>query len=180
MKRIVAFAAVLIAAAVGGVWFLAPGLLGLGGEAAGQGGGPGGGGRAPVVGLGQAAPETFRETIDAVGTAAANESVTITAKVADTVGAINFEEGQSVESGHVIVEMTSAEQAADLRAARAALDEAQKAYDRARDLANRGIAAQARLDEALAARDAARSRLEAIEARLADTIIKALSPASLD
>lgn len=170
MGRILLIFVVLAGVALGGTYLFAPQLLGLSAQGP---GGPGGGRRPPVVGVGTVEQEVFRDTIEAVGTGDARESVTITAKVADTVGAINFAEGEAVEAGRVLIEMTSAEQAADLAAARASLSEAQKAYDRAADLVRRGIAPQAQLDSATAARDAARSRVNAIEARLADTIIKA-------
>ncbi|MFO1237794.1 MAG: efflux RND transporter periplasmic adaptor subunit [Alphaproteobacteria bacterium] len=167
-KSLLAVAAA--AAALLGLWAFAPGVLGLAGPSAGGGGGAG---RAPVVTAATVGRETFVETIEAIGTALASESVTITAKTADTVGAINFTEGQQVEQGAILIEMTSTQQAADLMAARAELAEAEKAYDRAADLVAKGIAARATLDAATAARDAARGRVQAIEARLADTIIKA-------
>lgn len=159
----------VIAAALLGLWLFAPGLLGLGG------GDKGGqrGGQVPLITAGTVAKDTFVETIEAIGTARADESVTITAKTADTVGAINFTEGQEVEAGAILVEMTSTQQAADLVSARAELREAEKAYQRAADLVARGIAARASLDTATANRDAARGRVQAIEARLADTIVKA-------
>jgi membrane fusion protein (multidrug efflux system) len=64
--------------------------------------------------------------------------------------------------------MSSTQQAADLAEARAALAEAEKAYQRAADLVAKGIASRAPLDTATAARDAARSRVQGIEARLAE------------
>lgn len=151
------------------VWLVAPGILGLGG------GDPkaGPGGRVPVVGAATVTKDSFIDSIEAIGNALATESVTITAKVADTVGKINFTEGQQVEAGAILIEMTSTQQAADLAEARAALAEAEKAYQRAADLVAKGISSRAALDTATAARDAARSRVQGIEARLADTILKA-------
>lgn len=163
------FAAAAAALVLLAVWLFAPGMLGLVGAPAAQG--PGG--RPPVVTVVTVGRDTFTETIEAIGTALASESVTITAKTADTVGSINFTEGQQVEAGAILIEMTSTQQAADLMAARAELAEAEKAYARAADLVSKGIAARATLDAAVAARDAARGRVQAIEARLADTIIKA-------
>lgn len=169
MRRIAIFIAVL--AVIGaGIYVFAPGLLGLGAAAPQQAGGPG---RAPVITAGTVAKARFIEEIEAIGTARARESVTLTAKTADTVAAINFKEGEQVAAGVILVEMASAQQAADLTSARADLAEAEKAYARAADLVSRGIAARATLDSATAARDAARGRLQAIEARLADTLIKA-------
>lgn len=167
MKQILAALAGIALAGLALVYFTAPDLLGLGS------GGPPRARSGPVVAVASVAPQTFVESIEAIGTARANESVVITAKTADTIGRINFEEGQSVAAGDVLVEMTSVQQAADVAAARAAYDEAQRAFERARDLVSRGIAPQSSLDEARGARDTARSRLDGIEARLADTIIKA-------
>lgn len=136
----------------------------------------GGGGQrrpGPVVGVSIAAPQTFVQTIEAIGDARANESVTLMAKVTDTIRAIAFTDGQLVEEGDVVVELASAEQGADLIAARAQLAEAQANYERAQDLVRRGSASQARLDEATAARDAARGRVRALEARLGDRVIRA-------
>lgn len=169
MRRLALALAVLVAIGAG-VYLFAPGLIGLGGTGAAQ---PAGGGRAPLITAGTVTQKTFAERIEAIGNAKARDSVTITAKTADTVAAINFTEGQQVEAGFILIEMTSAQQAADLAAARAALAEAEKAYARAADLVAKGIAARATLDSATAERDAARGRLQAIEARLADTLIKA-------
>jgi membrane fusion protein (multidrug efflux system) len=156
-------------AALAALWLFAPGFLGFA-EAPQQ---QQGAGRAPVVTVATVAKDTFVESIEAIGTSRADESVNITAKTADTVGAINFTEGQAVEAGAILIEMTSTQQAADLLAARAELSEAEKAYQRASDLVAKGIAARASLESATAARDAARGRVQSIEARLADTVIKA-------
>jgi membrane fusion protein (multidrug efflux system) len=163
--RTTLIAAAAIAAALFLAW-LAPQVL-SGGEK------PAIGIRAPVVGVAVVAKKRFVESIEAIGTARADESVVITAKTADTIGSINFTEGQTVQAGAILIEMTSTQQAADLLAARAELAEAEKAYQRAADLVSKGIAARATLDSATATRDAARGRVQSIEAKLADTIIKA-------
>lgn len=49
----------------------------------------------------------FVDTIEAIGTARANESLDITSKIAETVRSINFTEGMSVEKGAVLVELTT-------------------------------------------------------------------------
>ena len=168
MRKTLIYLAV-VAVLVAGLWLVAPGLLGLGEAAQPQAGSS----RAPVISAVSVSKTQFVDAIEAIGTSRATESVTITAKTADTVGSIKFTDGQQVERGAILVEMTSAEQAADLAAARAELGEAEKAYQRAADLVNRGISARAALDSAVASRDAARGRVQSIEARLADTIIKA-------
>ncbi|MGF1456112.1 MAG: efflux RND transporter periplasmic adaptor subunit [Alphaproteobacteria bacterium] len=115
----------------------------------------------------------FADRIEALGTAVANESVTITAQVTDTVSAINFRDGEVVEAGTILVELTDTEEGADLEAARASLVEAELQYERAVDLVERGTATQARLDTALSERNQARARVRGIEARLADRLVRA-------
>ncbi len=115
----------------------------------------------------------FSDRIEAVGTARANESVLITARVTDTVVAVHFEGGQTVEAGDVLVGLTSAEESAQLSQARANYVEAKRQYARAEELFASASESRAKLDQQLAARDAARARLGELEARLADHLIRA-------
>ena len=46
------------------------------------------------------------DSIEALGTARANESVTITANLTETVRKVHFEDGQQVSEGDVLVELT--------------------------------------------------------------------------
>lgn len=137
--------------------------------------GPQGGharGPAPVV-VADVSAEEFVDRIEAVGTARARESVEITAQVTESVSALYFEDGDFVAEGAILVELTDAEEAAEIAAARATLADAEKQHDRLVDLVRRGTATRSRLDTALAARDAARARVEGLEARLADRIVRA-------
>lgn len=137
-------------------------------------GGPQGRGprEAPVV-VAPVGKSEFADRLEAVGTAGANESLVITAKVTESISRIAFQEGMLVEAGQTLVELTDAEEAAELREARAALRQAQQEFDRVTDLLNRGVSTQSRLDTALAERDQAQARMAAIEARLSDRLIKA-------
>jgi membrane fusion protein (multidrug efflux system) len=140
----------------------------------GEGGAAGGfGGRSTPVAVAEVQVEEFADIVEALGTANANESVTITAKVSDTIARLNFDSGDYVEAGRILVELSDAEEAAGLSEARATLREAQREIDRVRDLTERGVAPRSRLDEALAVVERARARVEAIEARVADRIIRA-------
>jgi membrane fusion protein (multidrug efflux system) len=49
------------------------------------------------------------ETRESVGTVRANESITVTAKVAGIVNEIGFEEGQKVKAGAMLVQFDAAE-----------------------------------------------------------------------
>ncbi|MDA5192411.1 efflux RND transporter periplasmic adaptor subunit [Govanella unica] len=128
--------------------------------------------QAPVI-TAPVSEVTFIDRIRGIGTAKANESVTITAKVTETVRSVNFEDGKVVKKGDVLVELTNGEEAASLAEAVANLQEAEKQHDRIADLAKRGNASNAALDTQLRQRNAARARVSGIEARMKDRLIRA-------
>jgi membrane fusion protein (multidrug efflux system) len=115
----------------------------------------------------------FEDRIEALGTLRANESVTLTASVTETVNALHFDDGDRVQSGQVLVEMTSAEEHALLNEAKASLDEAERQYRRVQSLATQGTASKSLLDERQRESQTALARVVAIESRLADRLIKA-------
>lgn len=113
------------------------------------------------------------DRIQALGTARANESVTLTAKTAETVARVNFSDGQQVEAGAVLVELTDRAEVAQLKEAQAAYSETEKQYERLRGLVKQGTVTQSQVDQQLAARDSARARMEAIRVRLSDRVVTA-------
>jgi membrane fusion protein (multidrug efflux system) len=112
-------------------------------------------------------------TIEAVGTAQANEAVAITAKSTGMVERLNFQEGQQVKAGVILVELEAAESSANISALRAARDAAKLAYDRAKQLIESKAVAQARLDELGKAYEGAEARLRAEQAKFSDSVIRA-------
>mgnify|MGYP006184675861 FL=1 len=84
-------------------------------------------------------------TIEALGSLRANETITLTSNETKKITRINFDDGQRVEKGQILVEMTSREESALLEEARFNTDEAKKQLDRVRELAKRGAASQSRL-----------------------------------
>lgn len=112
-------------------------------------------------------------TIEAVGTAQANEAVVITAKSTGMVERLNFQEGQVVKAGVVLVELEAAESSANIGALRAARDAAKMSYDRAKQLIESKVVAQARLDELSKSYEAAEARLRAEQAKFSDSVIRA-------
>lgn len=115
----------------------------------------------------------WQDRIEALGTARANESVTLTAKVNETVVRVEFDSGDLVEAGQVLVDLSGRVELAGLEEARAALQEAEQQYRRQQQLAEQKVIAASQLDTQRAARDAARARMDAIRARLADRVITA-------
>jgi membrane fusion protein (multidrug efflux system) len=126
----------------------------------------------PVV-LGTPLLREFADRIEALGTAKANESVVITARVTETVQRVTFRDGAHVEAGEVLVELTSTEESAQLDEARAQHADARQRYTRVVDLHRQGTESQSRLDEVTSQLDAARARLASLEARLSDRLITA-------
>jgi membrane fusion protein (multidrug efflux system) len=100
------------------------------------------------------------KVLEALGTAHANESVTLTAGLNETVRRVNFEDGDFVEAGTILVELSNEEEEAQLAEARANLDEARRQLSRLQDLDKRGIAAQSDVDEARGRRRSGRSTPE--------------------
>ncbi len=117
--------------------------------------------------------DEFVDTIEAIGTARSNESVVVTAKVTETVSLVSFYDGQSVEAGQILVELADVEARADLEEARVSMREAQKGFNRVSGLVSRGNATGSSLDTAVAALDRAKAHVNALEARLADRLIRA-------
>jgi membrane fusion protein (multidrug efflux system) len=94
-------------------------------------------------------------------------------KVTDTVRRVNFEDGDFVEAGTVLIELTNQEEEALLAEARANLDDAEKQLQRVEDMARRGLAATQELDAARSRAAASEARLNTVVARLRDRLIVA-------
>lgn len=138
------------------------------------GGDKGGGeGRAPTVVGGVVEPVRFVDSIDAVGTAHARESTTLTSTVTERVESLRFTDGAYVQAGTVVAVLRAVEQNADLASAEAREREAQQQLVRLRELQQRGFATNASIDTQIATRDQARAAAGAIRAQIGDRIIRA-------
>jgi len=112
-------------------------------------------------------------SLEAVGTAQSNEAVTITAKANGTIERINFQEGQLVKAGTILVELEAGESNAKLAELRAARDATKLAYERAASLLDTKSVAQARVDDLAKAFEAAEARLRGEQAKFSDSVIRA-------
>lgn len=99
-----------------------------------------------------AAPYTFEDKIEFVGTAKSNESAVISSTVTETVKAISFEEGAMVHQGDVLVELNDEEE-------QATLNEATRSYMRYNKLVTSNLGSVAQRDEELAAMEVAKAQL---------------------
>ena len=126
----------------------------------------------PVV-LREAVVASYDDRVEALGTLRANETIELTATVSEIVTAIHFDDGQRVEAGDILVEMTNREEHALIAEERSTIAEAKKQYDRVRPLVKRGAASQALLDQRRREYQTALARLRAIESKLQDRLIVA-------
>lgn len=137
------------------------------------GGGPPGGGAPVSVVAAAARTQPMRVGIEAIGTAGANEAVSITSKTSNIVTAIHFSDGQAVRAGQVLVELDSAQARADLAAAQADFTESEAQYNRSRDLVEQKLVSQSQFDQLQGTMKANQARVAAAQARLSDTVIRA-------
>ncbi len=144
---------------------------------AGPPGGPpraGAGGGAPIAVI--TAPVKQRAIdvgIEAIGTANANEAVSITSKTANLITAIRFADGDSVQAGQVLVELDRNQVVADLAATNAAFEESRSQFNRSKDLIATQVVSKSQYDQLEATMKANEARVQAAKARLDDTYIRA-------
>lgn len=118
-------------------------------------------------------PTEWVDTIEAVGTTKARESVTLTAKITETVRKVNFSDGQRVDAGDVLVELTSGQQVAALAEAQATYKDAERLMRRNDDLVRQGTVSKQVADTARATHDSAQARVALLRAQLADRVVTA-------
>ena len=118
-------------------------------------------------------PVEWIDTIEAVGTTKARESVMLTAKITETVRKVNFSDGQRVDAGDVLVEMTSGQQVAALAEAQATYKDAERLMKRNDDLVRQGTVSKQVADTARATHDSSQARVALLRAQLADRVVTA-------
>jgi membrane fusion protein, multidrug efflux system len=131
------------------------------------------GGSATAVTTVVVQPQPWSDTIEALGTVTARESVDVTAKVSETVQRVHFDSGDEVAAGAVLVTLSGQQQQAALAAAEAEAEEADRLLRRQEELAGQQLIARASLDTQRAIRDSARARVQEIRANLGDRTIRA-------
>lgn len=115
----------------------------------------------------------FADEVEALGTLKANESVDLASSVTELVTAVLFEDNQRVQKGDVLLEMDAAEELAELEEQQSFLDDSQKQIERLTPLVAKGAASESLLDENKKNAAAAQARLDAIQSRIDQRIIKA-------
>jgi membrane fusion protein (multidrug efflux system) len=102
---------------------------------------------ATLVKVHRAIEEEFEVLVEALGTGKANESVLITTQTSDIVYKINFDDGDRVKAGQVLLSLIDLEEKARLAALDVDLQEANRQLKRVANLAKKNVASEQLLDE---------------------------------
>ena len=133
-----------------------------------------GGGRLPSpVRVTVVAEQTFPVTIEALGTANANESVTITAQQTDRVTDVKFDDGDTVKTGQLLVQLNNDEELARIVELEANIVEAKSQYERVVNLAKTRAASQQILGEQQAKLKGLEAQLDVAKSQLDELQIRA-------
>ncbi len=109
--------------------------------------------------------------IEALGTLKANETVRLTSTVTDTITNIYFEDGQRVEKGFLLAEMTNQEESALVKESLARVEEAKKQFERVKNIPQQGAISGSVVDQRRREFESANALLEAMKSRLEDRLI---------
>ena len=128
---------------------------------------------APVVKVESATTIRFVDAIEAVGTARANEQVTLSAPVTERLVRLGFDDGDFVRRGQMVAVLAQGQEAAQLAEAQARQREAQQQLARIQTLRRRGFATQSSLDTQNAAAAAAGAQASEARASIGERVIQA-------
>jgi len=115
----------------------------------------------------------IHDRIEALGTTRSIESTRITSTVTEKVNAVHFQSGQKVNEGDLLIELSKAEQQAELARARAIRGERKLALKRLEQLDERKLTSPDEIDRTRLELEQAEASISAIQARIDDRIIRA-------
>ncbi|TWX63956.1 efflux RND transporter periplasmic adaptor subunit [Colwellia demingiae] len=115
----------------------------------------------------------FIESVEAVGTARANEQVVITSKYSDLVDEIYFDDGQRVKKGAKLVKLNDQEELAKVNELKANLSESQAHLKRLSELLASRATSKSLVEQQEAKTKAIEAQLVSARAKLNDLTIRA-------
>jgi len=127
----------------------------------------------PLVAASAPVRHEFVDAIAAVGTARANEQVTIASAVTERIEQVLFGDTMPVRRGQLLAVLTQRQEAASLRGAEASERQANAQYQRIKSLYDQGFSTRAQLDLQLAASERARADAYEAKAAISDRMIRA-------
>lgn len=117
--------------------------------------------------------QLFPITIEALGTAKANESMTLTAQETETVTKVLFDDGDKVTKGQLLVQLNNISEIARVNELDVNLNEARRQLQRIKNLAKTSAASEQLLDEQEATVKALEAQMAVANAQLNDLRISA-------
>lgn len=124
--------------------------------------------RATSVEVNEVVQTPFRDVIEAIGTASANEQVTILSRYAGLVESVNFSDGQLTKKGQVLATLRSDQEQAEVEELTANLAEARSQLKRLANLRRTNATSQSQLEEQQAKSAAISAQLDKAKAQLAE------------
>jgi len=121
----------------------------------------------------EARTETWTPSIKAVGSIKAINGIEVANEVPGVIENINFESGDTVKQGDILIRLNTAIDEAAVRTRRAEAHLAEQEFKRISDLLPRRAVSQSQYDESKANFDAARARVNEADAQLSKKIIRA-------
>lgn len=126
----------------------------------------------PAIGA-KAENKAWSDPLESLGTLKANESVTISATVTEIIKEINFDGGEHVKRGDVLIKLDDSEEQADLRSAQALRQERQNAVNRFAQLGSRNMVPRADVEDSRAQLQQVEADIQALQAHLGNYTIRA-------
>ncbi len=120
-----------------------------------------------------AAQEQWPETLNAIGTVAAVQGVTVSADLPGVVDHIAFDSGKSVQKGDILVQLDTRQEQAQLAGAESQLQLARLNFERMQGLVQQDAVSRAEFDAATAGNKQADAKLSEIRATIERKTIRA-------
>jgi membrane fusion protein (multidrug efflux system) len=117
--------------------------------------------------------ESWTPDVKSVGSIEAINGIEVANEVPGVVEAINFESGDAVKKGDVLIRLNAAIEEAAVRTRRAEAQLAEQEFKRVSNLLPKRAVSQSEFDQAQANFDAARARVNEAEAQLSKKVIRA-------
>ena len=117
--------------------------------------------------------EVWPANMNAIGSVEAVHGVTVSADLPGTVAKINFESGQAVREGEILVELDTRQERAQLASLEAQRDLAKINFSRTQELVNAGVISRQDFDQATSQQKATEANVAEVKATIARKTIRA-------
>lgn len=127
----------------------------------------------PLITAGPAVSHAFSDRYVAIGTANANEQVSVRAPVTERITQLGFSDGDIVQRGQMLAVLAQGQETASLASAQARAREADQQLARISELHRRGFATNASLDAQTASASSAKAMANEARASIGDRVVRA-------